>query len=134
MGWKLASCLIWRKDSLVLGRGDYHWIHEPILYGWKPGAPHRAVADRTQTTVWDVDRPKRSEEHPTMKPVPLIERALRNSSQAGDTVLDVFGGSGSTLIAAARSGRKALLVELVPKYCDVIRQRWERFHAKVACG
>ena len=134
VGWKLASCLIWRKDSLVLGRGDYHWIHEPILYGWKPGAPHRAVADRTQTTVWDVDRPKRSEEHPTMKPVPLIERALRNSSQAGDTVLDVFGGSGSTLIAAARSGRKALLVELDPKYCDVIRQRWERFHAKVACG
>jgi len=69
VGWKLASCLIWRKDSLVLGRGDYHWIHEPILYGWKPGAPPRAVADRTQTTVWDVDRPKRSDEHPTMKPV-----------------------------------------------------------------
>jgi DNA modification methylase len=132
VGWKLASCLIWRKDSLVLGRGHYHWIHEPILYGWKPGASHRSVADRTQTTVWEVDRPKRSDEHPTMKPVPLIERALRNSSDTGETVLDVFGGSGSTLIAAARTGRRALLVELDPKYCDVIRQRWERFAAKVA--
>jgi DNA modification methylase len=132
VGWKLASCLIWRKDSLVLGRGDYHWIHEPILYGWKPGASHRSVADRTQTTVWECDRPKRSEEHPTMKPVPLIERALRNSSDTGETVLDVFGGSGSTLIAAARTGRRALLVELDPKYCDVIRQRWARFAAKVA--
>jgi site-specific DNA-methyltransferase (adenine-specific) len=131
VGWKLAACLIWRKDSLVLGRGDYHWIHEPILYGWKPGASHHAVADRTQTTVWDVDRPKRSEEHPTMKPVPLIERAIQNSTNSGEVVLDVFGGSGSTLIAAARTGRKALLVELDPKYCDVIRARWERFAAKV---
>jgi hypothetical protein len=76
VGWKLASCLIWRKDSLVLGRGDYHWIHEPLLYGWKPGAAHHAVEDRTQTTVWDCDRPKRSELHPTTKPVPLIERAV----------------------------------------------------------
>jgi DNA modification methylase len=130
VGWKLASCLIWRKDSLVLGRGDYHWQHEPILYGWKPGASHHPVADRTQTTIWDVDRPKRSEEHPTMKPVPLIERAIRNSTETGEVVLDVFGGSGSTLIAAARTGRKALLVELDPKYCDVIRQRWQRFQAK----
>jgi len=114
VGWKLSSCLIWRKDSLVLGRRDYHWIHEPILYGWKPGASHHAVADRTQTTVWECDRPKRSEGHPTMKPVPLVERALRNSSDTGDTVLDAFGGSGSTLIAAARTGRRALLVELDP--------------------
>ena len=132
VGWKLASCLIWRKDSLVLGRGDYHWIHEPLLYGWKPGAAHHAVEDRTQTTVWDVDRPKRSELHPTTKPVPLIERALQNSTHAGELVLDVFGGSGSTLIAAARTGRHALLVELDPKFCDVIRARWERFQAKVA--
>ena len=131
VGWKLSSCLIWRKDSLVLGRGDYHWIHEPILYGWKPGASHHAVADRTQTTVWEVDRPKRSEEHPTMKPLPLIERAIRNSTDSGEVVLDTFGGSGSTLIAAARTGRKALLVELDPKFCDVIRQRWERFEAKI---
>ncbi len=134
VGWKLSSCLIWRKDSLVLGRGDYHWQHEPILYGWKPGASHHAVADRTQTTVWDVDRPKRSEEHPTMKPLPLIERAIRNSTESGETVLDVFGGSGSTLIAAARTGRKALLVELDPKFCDVIRARWARFEAKVQRG
>ena len=131
VGWKLASCIIWRKDSLVLGRGDYHWIHEPLLYGWKPGAAHHAVEDRTQTTVWDVDRPKRSELHPTCKPVPLIERALQNSTDAGDVVLDVFGGSGSTLIAAARTGRRALLVELAPKFCDVIRARWQRFQAKV---
>lgn len=130
VGWKLSSCLIWRKDSLVLGRGDYHWQHEPILYGWKPGASHHAVEDRTQTTVWDVDRPKRSELHPTTKPVPLIERAIKNSTESGETVLDVFGGSGSTLIAAARTGRKALLVELDPKFCDVIRARWARFEAK----
>ncbi len=134
VGWKLSSCLIWRKDSLVLGRGDYHWIHEPILYGWKPGASHHAVADRTQTTVWDVDRPKRSEEHPTMKPLPLIERAIRNSTEAGEVVLDAFAGSGSTLIAAERTGRRALLVELDPKFCDVIRQRWARFQAKVSRG
>lgn len=134
VGWKLASCLIWRKDSLVLGRGDYHWIHEPLLYGWKPGAPHHAVEDRTQTTVWDVDRPKRNDEHPTMKPVPLITRALQNSTNAGDVVLDVFGGSGSTLIAAARTGRRARLVELDPKFCDVIRQRWDRFQAKASRG
>jgi DNA modification methylase len=131
VGWKLASCLIWRKDSLVLGRGDYHWIHEPILYGWKPGASHHAVEDRTQTTVWDVDRPKRNDQHPTMKPVSLIARALRNSTGAGEIVLDAFGGSGSTLIAAARTGRRARLVELDPKYCDVIRQRWSRFEAKL---
>jgi site-specific DNA-methyltransferase (adenine-specific) len=132
VGWKLSSCLIWCKDSLVLGRGDYHWQHEPILYGWKPGSSHHAVADRTQTTVWEIDRPKRNDEHPTMKPVPLIERAIRNSTDSGEVVLDVFGGSGSTLIAAARTGRRAMLVELDPKFCDVIRARWERFQAKVA--
>jgi DNA modification methylase len=132
VGWKLASCLIWRKDSLVLGRGDYHWIHEPILYGWKPGAAHHAVEDRKQTTVWDCDRPKRSEEHPTMKPVPLVERALRNSTHPGELVLDAFGGSGTTMMAAARTGRRALLVELDPKFCDVIRNRWAAWDKKVA--
>jgi len=131
VGWKLASCIVWLKDSLVLGRGDYHWIHEPILYGWKEGAAHHRVEDRSQTTVWECARPKRSEEHPTMKPVPLIERAIRNSTESNQVVLDGFGGSGSTMIAAARTGRKALLVELDPKYCDVIRQRWARFEAKV---
>jgi DNA modification methylase len=133
-GFKLSSCLIWRKNALVLSRGDYHWQHEPILYGWKPGASHHAVADRTQTTVWEVDRPKRSEEHPTTKPVSLIERAIRNSTEAGEVVLDAFGGSGSTLIAAARTGRKALLVELDPKYCDVVRARWARWQLKVGHG
>lgn len=131
VGWKLASCLIWRKDSLVLSRGDYHWIHEPILYGWKEGAAHHAVEDRTQTTVWDCDRPRRSESHPTTKPVELIERALRNSTDAGQVVLDPFGGSGSTLIAAARTGRRCLTVELDPRYADVIRARWAQFEAKV---
>jgi DNA modification methylase len=100
-------------------------------YGWKPGAPHHKVEDRSQTTVWDCPRPKRNDLHPTMKPVPLIERALRYSTAAGEVVLDAFGGSGSTMIAAARTGRRALLCELDPKFCDVIRQRWQRFQEKV---
>jgi len=128
-GWKLSQCLIWAKDQFVLGRSDYHWRHEPILYGWKDGAAHRAVKDRTQDTVWEFARPRRNEEHPTMKPVPLIERAIRNSTAAGELVLDPFGGSGSTLIAAARAGRVAALIEIDPRYCDVIRRRWARFCA-----
>ena len=131
-GWKLASCIIWLKNSLVMGRGDYHWIHEPILYGWKPGAPHHAVKDRKQTTVWECNRPTSSGEHPTMKPPLLIERAIKNSTEPGAVVLDTFGGSGSTLIAAIRTGRRALLCELDPKYCDVIRARYERFIAKAS--
>jgi len=127
VGWKLAQCLVWVKDQFVLGRGDYHWRHEPILYGWKEGAAHHALEDRTQDTVWECKRPRKNDEHPTMKPVALIERALRNSSNKGDIVLDPFGGSGTTLIAAARSGRRARLVEVDPRYCDVIRRRWARF-------
>lgn len=131
VGWHLAQCLIWVKDAFVLSRQDYHWRHEPILYGWKPGAAHHALKDRTQDTVWEFPRPKRSAEHPTMKPPDLIERALRNSTRPGGIVLDSCGGSGSTLIAAARAGRRARLVELDPRYCDVIRERWERFSEQV---
>ncbi len=129
VGWKLSQCLIWVKDQFVLGRADYHWRHEPILYGWKDGAAHNPLEDRKQDTVWECKRPRRNDEHPTMKPVALVERAIRNSTKRGDRVLDPFGGSGTTLIAAARAGRVAYLVELDPRYCDVIRRRWARFCA-----
>ncbi|MBI2388655.1 MAG: DNA modification methylase [Deltaproteobacteria bacterium] len=132
VGWKLAQCLIWAKDQFVLGRGDYHWRHEPILYGWKEGAAHHAVVDRTQDTIWECKRPRRNDEHPTMKPVALIERAIRNSTDKGALVLDPFAGSGSTLVAAARAGRVARLVEIDPRYCDVIRRRWARFESERA--
>lgn len=124
-GWRLAQCLVWVKQSLVLGRQDYHWRHEPILYGWKPGAGHYFADDRTQTTVWEVDRPGRSAEHPTMKPVALIAMAVGNSSRPGEVVLDPFGGAGSTLLACEQLGRTARLLELDPRYCDVIVRRWE---------
>jgi DNA modification methylase len=124
-GWQLKQTLIWVKQSLVLGRQDYHWRHEPILYGWKAGAGHFFVDDRTQTTVWEVDRPSRNAEHPTMKPVELLSIAIGNSSRPGEVVLDPFAGSGSTLIACEQLGRNARLVELDPRYCDVIVQRWE---------
>jgi site-specific DNA-methyltransferase (adenine-specific) len=123
--------LVWRKNQMVLGRSDYHYIHEPIFYGWKPGAAHFFVDDRTQTSVHDVDRPMRSPDHPTMKPPELIERHVVNSSRPGEIVLDVFGGSGSTMIAAAQSGRRARLVEFEPRYVDVIRRRWTVFARSV---
>jgi DNA modification methylase len=117
--------LIWVKDVMVMGRADYHYQHEPIFYGWKEGASHNWYSDRKQTTILNFDRPKRSEQHPTMKPLELIEYCLRNSTKREDIVLDPFGGSGSTLIAADRLGRRARLVELDPRYCDVIRKRYE---------
>lgn len=173
-GFKLSGCLIWRKNALVLGRSDYQWQHEPILYGWKPGASHRWYGGRKMTTVADLsdgtvfglnsdgsvtvrvgqqsliisgtdlkvepveptviecDRPKASADHPTMKPVALIERMLKNSTRAGDIVLDLFGGSGSTLIACETLGRHARLVELDPKFVDVIVRRWQEFTGKAA--
>ncbi len=130
--WKLAQCLIWVKDVFVMGRQDYHWRHEPILYGWKLGAGHHMLGDRTQDTVWECPRPKQSKEHPTMKPVELVERAITNSTNPGDKVLDLFGGSGTTLIAAESTKRTAFLVELDPGYCDVIVARWERITGKTA--
>jgi DNA modification methylase len=173
-GFKLSGCLVWRKDSLVLGRSDYQWQHEPILYGWKPGSAHRWYGGRKLTTMIDLDqdrmpfkrrddgkyeirigdatfvvdgaatieevvpsiinesKPKRSDNHPTMKPVALIERMLRNSARPGDIVLDLFGGSGSTLMAAERLGMCARLSELDPGYCDVIVQRYEAYTGRKA--
>lgn len=171
VGFKLSGVLIWEKNSLVLGRSDYQWRHEPILYGWKPGAKHRWFGGRKQTTVAElegsvfrqnddgsitvrvgaetividgdnlvaraiepsiirVNRPSRSADHPTMKPVELIEHMLRNSGEKGDLVLDPFGGSGSTLISCEMLRRSARLVELDSSYCDVIVRRWEEFTGK----
>lgn len=117
--------LTWVKDVFVLGHSDYHYRHEAIYYGWTPGAPHQATPDRTQDTVWEFDRPKRSREHPTMKPVDLIDRALLNSTVPGALVLDPFGGSGSTLIACHQARRVARLIELDPRYVDVICRRYQ---------
>lgn len=132
VGWKVRQCLIWNKNSLVLGRQDYHWKHEPCLYGWKDGAGHYWGSDRTQTTVLDFNKPSRNGEHPTMKPVELFEYQIKNSSRPGDVVLDLFGGSGTTAIACEKTGRKARLMELDPKYCDVIVKRWEEFTGRKA--
>lgn len=125
VGWKVRECLIWVKNALVLGRQDYQWRHEPVLYGWKEGAPHGWYSDRAQTTVLEFDKPARNGEHPTMKPVELFKYLVGNSSKKGDIVLDSFGGSGTTLIACEESGRKERLVELDPRYCDVIIRRWQ---------
>lgn len=172
-GFKISGCLIWCKDSLVLGRSDYQWQHEPILYGWRPGSAHRWFGGRKLTTIqklgegspftqaddgsWVVrigdrcmvikgdiqveevvpsvineSRPKRNDVHPTMKPVALIERMLKNSARPGDLVLDPFGGSGSTLVAADRLGMSARLIELDPKYADVIIKRWQDYTGRRA--
>lgn len=132
MGWKVRQCLIWRKNTMVMGRQDYHWKHEPCLYGWKDGAGHLWAADRKQTTVLDFDRPQRNGEHPTMKPVALFEYLMLNNTKGQDIVLDSFGGSGTTIMAAEKNGRQARLMELDPKYCDVIIKRWEDFTGKKA--
>ncbi|QDR81365.1 site-specific DNA-methyltransferase [Sporomusa termitida] len=126
-GWLLKQCLVWIKNSMVLGRQDYHWQHEPILYGWRPGAAHVWNSDRKQTTVWPFDRPSRSSDHPTMKPVAIPVNAIQNSSKAGDIVLDLFGGSGSTLIAAEQTGRVCYTSEIDPVYADVIVSRYIAF-------
>jgi site-specific DNA-methyltransferase (adenine-specific) len=131
-GWTVRQCLIWKKSSLVLGRQDYQWRHEPCLYGWKDGAGHLWAADRKQTTILEFDKPSRNGEHPTMKPVALFEYQLLNNTKGGDLVLDSFGGSGTTLIAAEKNGRTAMLMELDPKYCDVIVKRWQDFTGKIA--
>lgn len=174
-GFKLSSALIWAKDVLLLGRADYQWQHEPILYGWKPGAAHKWFGGRKQTTVLDlaagsvfamnedgsltvrvgqeslivrgteftaeaveptvirgIPKPKKSEGHPTMKPVALIERMLRNSTRQGDVILDPFGGSGSTLIACEMMERVARLNELEPRFVDVIVKRWQDYTGRVA--
>ena len=124
--------LVWVKDSLVMGRADYHYRHESIFYGWTPGGAHQTPPDRKQDSVWEIARPKVNKEHPTMKPIELITRSINNSSRMNDLVLDGFGGSGSTLIACEQTKRKARLVELDPKYCDVIVTRWENLTGQKA--
>jgi len=131
-GWKVRQCLIWKKSSMVMGRQDYHWKHEPCLYGWKEGAGHLWATDRKQTTILEFDKPSRNGEHPTMKPVALFEYQMLNNTKGGDIVLDLFGGSGTTMLAAEKHGRHAYVMELDPKYCDVIVKRWEDFTGKQA--
>lgn len=126
-GWFLKQCLIWVKNSMVMGRQDYQWKHEPILYGWKPGAPHKWFGGRANTTVWNFDKPLKNAEHPTMKPIGISAKAISNSSRRGDVILDLFCGSGSTLMAAEQLGRTCFGMELDPLYCDVIVKRWEKY-------
>lgn len=131
-GLYVRQQLIWNKNAMVLGRQDYHWKHEPCLYGWKDGASHNWYSDRSQTTVMDFDKPLRNGEHPTMKPIKLIAYQITNSSKRGDVVLDLFGGSGSTLIACEQLDRNCYMMELDPKYCDVIIKRWENLTGEKA--
>lgn len=162
-GWKIRQCLVWNKNSLVLGRQDYQWKHEPCLYGWKDGGAHYFTGNRSLTTVLkqalnidamtkdelkklvtsflggdipttviDENKPLRNAEHPTMKPVPLIGRLIKNSSRWGEIILDVFGGSGTTLIAAEQLGRRCRMVEYDPVYADVIIKRWENLTGEQA--
>jgi len=129
-GWTLKHMLIWAKNNHVLGRCDYHYKHEPILYGWMK--THKWYGDTSQTSLWEIDRPHRSEEHPTMKPLSLFARAIKNSSQSAEIIYDPFLGSGTTLIAAEQLGRKCYGMEISPQYCDVIVKRWETLTGRTA--
>lgn len=131
IGWKVRECLVWVKNTLVLGRQDYQWQHEPCLYGWNEGS-HSWYSDRKQTTVLKFDKPVRNGEHPTMKPVALFDYLIKNSSKAGDIVLDSFGGSGTTIMACEQNGRRGYCMELDPRYVDVIINRWEQFTGQKA--
>lgn len=132
VNWKVREILIWVKNSLVIGRQDYQWKHEPCIYGWKEGAPHLWCSDRKQTTVLEFDKPLRNGEHPTMKPVPLFDYQIKNNTNVNDKVLDLFGGSGTTMIACEQNNRKSYLMELDPKYVDVIVKRWQKLTGKEA--
>ena len=132
-GGKWSTFIMWAKNTFTLGRADYQRQYEPILYGWRAdNKKHYWCGDRDQSDVWEYNKPVRNDLHPTMKPVELVERAINNSSKVGDIVLDGFGGSGSTLIAAEKTRRKARLMELDPKFCDVIVRRWEEYTGKKA--
>lgn len=131
-GWEVRQVLIWVKNAMVMGRQDYQWKHEPCLYGWKSGAGHLWASDRKQTTVLEFDRPSRNAEHPTMKPIPLFDYQIKNNTKGGDTVLDLFGGSGTTIMACEQNGRHGYCMEYDPKYVDVIIDRWEKFTGKKA--
>lgn len=132
VGWHYQACLVWVKNNASFTRFDYHTRHEFIHYGWMDGGAHTWVGDRKQDTVWEFNRPAKSELHPTMKPVELVVYALSNSAQRDALVLDLFGGSGTTLIACTQSGQRARLMELDPHYCDVIVKRWEEYTGKKA--
>lgn len=131
-GFLVKQELIWNKNSMVLSRQDYHWKHEPCLYGWASGGSHSWYSYRKQTTILNFDRPTVNKEHPTMKPVALFDYQIKNSSKQGDCILDLFGGSGTTLIACEQNEREAYLMELDPRYVDVIIARWEAFTGEVA--
>jgi len=131
-GGKWSTFIIWAKNTFTLGRADYQRQYEPILYGWPEGAQRHWCGDRDQGDVWNIKKPQKNDLHPTMKPVELVERAIRNSSRPGNVVLDPFGGSGTTLIAAEKTGRLARLIELDPKYADVIVRRWQEWTGKQA--
>lgn len=131
-GGHWSTFLVWGKNTFTLGRSDYQRQFEPILYGWREGSPHYWCGARDQGDLWLIDKPHVNDLHPTMKPVALIERAVLNSSRRGGTVLDPFAGSGSTLIACEKTGRIARLIELEPRYCDVIVRRWQEFTGREA--
>lgn len=131
-GWKVRQCLIWAKNVMVMGRQDYQWKHEPCLYGWKEGAGHLWASDRKQTTIINFDKPTRNDLHPTMKPIPLFDYQIKNNTKGGDIVLDLFGGSGTTIMACEQNGRNAYTMEFDPRYVDVIIDRWEQFTGEKA--
>lgn len=131
-GWQLKHMLIWAKNNHVLGRCDYHYKHEPILYGWKQKGIHEFYSDASNVSVWNIDKPLKSGLHPTMKPIEIMEKAINNSTKSGQIVLDLFLGSGSTLIACEKTGRTCYGAELDAQYCDVIVARWEKFTGKKA--
>ena len=131
-GGKWSTFIIWAKNHFTMGRADYQRQYEPILYGWKEGGEHFWCGARDQSDIWFIDRPAKSPLHPTMKPIALVEKAIRNSSKTRDVVLDLFGGSGSTLIACEKSGRSARLMELDSKYVDVIIRRWQDYTGQQA--
>ena len=129
-GGHWSTFVIWAKNTFTMGRSDYQRQYEPILYGWKEGTDHFWCGARDQGDVWFIKKPHVNDLHPTMKPVELVERAVRNSSKGRDTVFDPFGGSGTTMIACEKTGRQARLIELEPRYCDVIIRRYQEFSGK----
>lgn len=131
-GWTVRQCLIWNKNAMVMGRQDYQWKHEPCLYGWKDGAGHLWASDRKQTTVIDYEKPQRNDIHPTMKPVGLFDYQIKNNTKGGDIVLDLFGGSGTAIIACEQDGRTCYTMELDPRYVDAIVKRWENLTGEKA--
>lgn len=131
-GWMVKQCLIWNKNSMVMGRQDYQWKHEPCLYGWKGGASHLWASDRKQTTVIDFNRPTRNDLHPTMKPIGLFDYQIKNNTKGGDIVLDLFGGSGTSIMACEQNGRVCYTMEFDPRYVDAIIDRWEQYTGEKA--